>query len=111
MANIDCTKCRCWIRPFRPSNPCFECCTAKILHYAKAIELQEFFDIPQELSKKLYEESSSDKFNVLSDYRSVLKDSEFEILEIKFGTISEEGWNWIETILKAKIEAENFEEA
>ncbi len=106
--NIDCTKCRCWIRPFKPSSPCFECCTAKILLYAKPLELQEYFDVPVELSKKIYEMTSSDKFNVLSDFKSYLKDYEFEILSTKLKIISEEGWNWIQTTLKEKLEAEEF---
>jgi hypothetical protein len=106
--NIDCTKCRCWIRPFEPSIPCFECCTAKLLLYTKPPELQQYFDIPAELSEKIFEITSTDKFNVLSDFKPFLTDYEFEILSLKLKSISEEGWNWIQTVLKEKIEAEEL---
>jgi hypothetical protein len=78
------------------------------LLYTKPPELQQYFDIPVELSEKIFEITSTDKFNVLSDFKPFLTDYEFEILSLKLKSISEEGWNWIQTVLKEKIESEEL---
>lgn len=98
--------CDCTIYPF--TQECVDACSGKILRYAKALELREHFNFPEELSEKVYEIASNPDLTNLSDFSPYLEPSEMEQVISLFALVGERGRAWLRTEFKKRLEA--FEE-
>lgn len=108
MNDVNCGKCKCWIRPFEPPKGCFNCCVGKILHYAKPHELVNNFNFEHSLAEKIFAISLDVEMKTLNDYKGHVSDEEWDFINDTFRNISFIGWIWITTTFKVQIEAEEI---
>lgn len=101
--------CNCFKRPFEPPIGCLSKCVGKFLKYAKPHELIQYFNFEEDLAQELFEISSNDDLETLEDFLLELPDNfNPDFVIINFRNISEEGWEWIRTTLKNRIESEQL---
>jgi hypothetical protein len=102
----DCTKCKCWIKPWEPPNGCYDCCVGRILKYAKPHELVKYFHLDDALAEKIYEITADEKKNTLTKFQPHLTTDEYQTINFQFKAIDSEAWTWIATTLKLRMEIE-----
>lgn len=101
--------CNCFKRPFEPPKGCLSKCVGKFIKYAKPNELIQYFNFEEELAEELFEISSNDDLQSLEDFLSELPENfDHDLVITNFQNISEEGWEWIRSTLKNRIESEQF---
>lgn len=105
--SIDVTRCKCWKVPFEPPSGCYDYCTGQILRLAKPYELEEYFNIKPALAEKIFELTSNERLNNLSDFKEFLGDDEYNEINIQLSNMNQKGIAWIRRTFKKSVESED----
>jgi hypothetical protein len=83
-------QCDCTIYPFKPDPPCAQMCSAKLLAGSNYSTLVNVLGLKPDTARKVTTIPADRKPGVLSGYETVLHKTEFEALNVRMRSLSQD---------------------